>query len=236
MYNLPKNFINYCIPNPIYIANKTIKSSFQLFKYNISYPVLYPLSYNIFNTTVLDEINSSIYNDIISFKKGVQNQSYEYKQELKNNPDRPKIPFEVYVTYNLGFNKNYILSIPITLYKFTGGAHGMTYIVPYNYDLITGKKLNLKDIFKSGVNYEKIINNYIFDKISKDPQNYFSADDGFSDINDDEQFYIDNDGLVIYFPLYEIAPYSSGIPKFKLLFSEFGSYMNPRYVCNTCYY
>ena len=37
---------------------------------------------------------------------------------------------------------------------------------------------------------------------------------------------IDEDGIVIYFGLYEIAPYYIGIPKFKLKFDEFNKYLN----------
>ena len=33
-------------------------------------------------------------------------------------------------------------------------------------------------------------------------------------------------GIVIYFGLYEIAPYYVGIPKFKLKFDEFNKYLN----------
>ena len=37
---------------------------------------------------------------------------------------------------------------------------------------------------------------------------------------------IDDDGIVIYFGLYEIAPYYIGIPKFKMKFNRFSKYLN----------
>ena len=34
--------------------------------------------------------------------------------------------------------------------RYTGGAHGLTTKVSYNYNLKTGKELKLKDLFKEG--------------------------------------------------------------------------------------
>ena len=43
----------------------------------------------------------------------------------------------------------------------------MTYLKSYNYNLLTGKQIKIKDIFKSGTDYEKIINDYISKEIEK---------------------------------------------------------------------
>ena len=51
------------------------------------------------------------------------------------------------------YNKNNILSIPLTMYEFTGGAHGLTNIKSFNYDLATGKELKLEDLFKFSDKY-----------------------------------------------------------------------------------
>ena len=102
----------------------------------------------------------------------------------------------------------------------------MTYLQTYNYNLLNGSKLTLKDMFKSGLDYEKIVNNFILQEISKEPELYFKGDEGFKGISKNQSFYIDNDGIVIYFGLYEIAPYYVGIPKFKLKFDEFSKYLN----------
>ena len=106
----------------------------------------------------------------------------------------------------------------MTKYEFTGGAHGMTYLDDYNYNLLTGDRLILKDMFKSGVNYDEIINNFIASEINNNPE--------IKGISENQPFYIDEDGIVIYFGLYEIAPYYVGIPKFKLKFDEFSQYLN----------
>ena len=85
--------------------------------------------------------------------------------------------------------------------------------------------MQIKDIFKENFNYKDVINNEISRQISKDPDRYFTGKDGFNGINDNQNFYIKNGTLVVYFGLYEIAPYASGISEFiisnKLLEGNF---------------
>ena len=42
-------------------------------------------------------------------------------------------------------------------------------------------------------------------------------------------FFLEPDNLVIYFPLYEIAPYSSGIPQFRIPYTLLRDYLKPSY-------
>ena len=102
----------------------------------------------------------------------------------------------------------------------------MTYLNNYNYNLLAGDKLRLKYIFKEEVNYEEIVNDFITEEINNNPDIYFKDDEGFKGISENQPFYIDDDGIVIYFGWYEIAPYYVGIPKFKLKFDEFNKYLD----------
>lgn len=219
--------------NPLYIFKQHIFRDSEFFKYNIDYPILMPMigyNYNYFyNMEVLSNINQIIYLDIINFKNKVKKEAKEYKKEYENvlsksNNDYVKYQYEVYIEYKVTYNRNNIISIPIQKYKFTGGAHGMTYLDSYNYNLVNGKRLNLSDMFKDNVDYKKIINDYIYSEINKNPDLYFQGSDGFTGIRDNQPFYIESDGVVIYFDLYEIAPYYVGIPKFKMSFRQFLKY------------
>ena len=40
---------------------------------------------------------------------------------------------------------------------------------------------------------------------------------------------LEPNNLVIYFPLYEIAPYSSGIPQFRIPYTLLREYLKPSY-------
>jgi hypothetical protein len=79
-------------------------------------------------------------------------------------------------------------------------------------------------MFKDDVNYKKVVNSLIKQEIEKKQDIYFSGDEGFKGIKDNQEFYIDDDGIVVYFQLYDIAPYYVGIPKFKMTWNEFDKY------------
>ncbi|MCK4260687.1 MAG: DUF3298 domain-containing protein [Halanaerobiales bacterium] len=112
---------------------------------------------------------------------------------------------------------NDLLSLGITYYEYTGGAHGMYYLESYNIDLKTGNQLSLKE-FADREDYKEIINEEIKKQIEEEKELYFEGD--FISISDDPPFYIEDDNIVIYFSLYEIAPYSSGMPTFEIPISR----------------
>ncbi len=66
---------------------------------------------------------------------------------------------------------------------------------------------------------KKVINQEIKRQIQLDPELYFNNGELFKSINDDQPFYIVDDGIVIFFGLYEISPYVYGIRYFKIPFS-----------------
>ena len=75
---------------------------------------------------------------------------------------------------------------------------------------------DIKLLIKKEFLYKDVINNEISRQIKKDPDRYFTGKDGFNGINENQNFYIKNKKLVIYFELYEIAPYASGISEFVI--------------------
>ncbi|MGL6105990.1 DUF3298 and DUF4163 domain-containing protein [Romboutsia sp.] len=220
--------------NYSYIAEVKISKDSEFFKYNIVYPVirLYKecVNYNSYSPKVIEKINYEIYKDVMDFKNSVKKESKEYKkiykEQLENSgEDYVKYKYETYVDYEVPYDQNNLISIIITKYQFTGGAHGMTFLDNYNYNLLTGERLQLKDMFKDGVDYKSIVNDYINKEISKNPEDYFKDEGGFKGIIENQNFYLEDDGIVVYFSLYEIAPYYVGIPKFKLKYEDFKDYL-----------
>jgi len=61
-------------------------------------------------------------------------------------------PYEMQYTFETGFQVEYnskkILSIVMTHYQFTGGAHGNYFALGYNIEMKNGSVLKLKDIIK----------------------------------------------------------------------------------------
>ena len=95
-----------------------------------------------------------------------------------------------------------------------------------------GEILNLSDLFKDKVNYKEVINNeirkQIEDMVKKDKEN--AGVYQFTTISDNQKFYIQDDNIVIFFDLYEIAPYAAGIPEFKINIKSFNHILKENYI------
>ncbi|MGL5712291.1 MAG: DUF3298 and DUF4163 domain-containing protein, partial [Paraclostridium sp.] len=229
------NYKNINLNDIFIIEEKIDNENDEYFRSNIKYPYL-KIKDNYINkedipTKIIDNINIQISNTINEFKNKIKKTSEDYKKtyEKEDKKDQyPKYQYEAISDYKIEFNKSNILSIPLTMYEFTGGAHGLTTIKSFNYDVSTGKEIKLKDLFKENSNYKEVINKHISEEISKNPSVYFVGEEGFKGISDIQTFYIDDEGLVIYFSLYDIAPYSTGIPTFTITWDEIIDYLeNP---------
>ncbi|WP_051623699.1 DUF3298 and DUF4163 domain-containing protein [Clostridium hydrogeniformans] len=157
-------------------------------------------------------INENIEKEAVEFGNKIKLLSEEEKEYIGYNEEANV--YEALVNFTIPYNNGEFLSLLVDHYSYTGGAHGITYRKNYNIDAKTGDVLKLKDIFKDNYDYEKIINNIIKKEIGKDKESFFQ--DSFHGINEDTNFYIEKENMVVYFQLYEITPYASGFPKFKI--------------------
>ena len=64
-------------------------------------------------------------------------------------------------------------------------------------------------------NYKQVIN----EKIKKDIAPMLMYDAKFQSINEDTAFYVKDEGVAIYFGVYEYTPYAAGFPEFYIPFS-----------------
>ena len=115
------------------------------------------------------------------------------------------------------------MSFSVFYYHYTLGAHGHTLQRAYNFNLVNGEEILLGDILKEKKDYVDIINQEIKRQIELSPQEYFSEWSVFQSISEEQPFYLIEDGIVVYFGLYEIAPYASGIRYFNIPYSLFGN-------------
>lgn len=160
----------------------------------------------------------------------LQKQGKEFGEKLKKDGmayveeskilDFPLIDYAANTNYKVHNLNSKFLSLTIVYHAYTGGAHGNYNVTPYNYDLTTGKEVSLKNLFKEGFDYKKIINTEIKKQITALNKDNYSIQ-GFESISEKQPFYIEGDNLVIYFQPYEIAPYAMGTPKFKIPVSSF---------------
>lgn len=133
---------------------------------------------------------------------------------------------ELLANFEIKNNQRGILSLNLIVYSFTGGAHGMTIIKSLTFDTKTGKQYELKDLFKPGSDYVKKLSDIIRVDIKKwDVQ---LLDPPFIEIRPDQDFYIADTSLVIYFQLYEITPYAWGFPYFPIPILDIADIIQPQ--------
>lgn len=220
---------NTCLFNTLYIQFVEDIGRNEYFYYDLKYPVIYNVKNGYFQVSknVLNYLNNTIRSDVYTFRDGI----YEEEQQLNANVSQKKDSYQVYTDYAITFNKNQVISIILELYAYEGNT-SIKYNDLYNYniDLLTGNRLLLQDIFRPGVNYLKLVSDFINYQIEQNPSAFYP--DTVVDIPSDQSFYLTDQGIVVYFALDEIAPQEYGIPKFLLEFKNFESYINPRFYCN----
>lgn len=173
------------------------------------------------NLENIGTINLKIINDIMPKVNEAEKSAYDYYGSL--NIENPNFQFEVYSRYTVTENNNFIISLYNDYYEFLGGAHGSTIRTSYTIDKKLEKILNLNELFTYGYDYKTIINNEIKKQISAEPDKYFLSEDNFNGIEDNQNYYISGNDLIIYYQQYEIAPYVAGMPEFKISLDKFES-------------
>ncbi|RKP50095.1 DUF3298/DUF4163 domain-containing protein [Cohnella endophytica] len=116
-------------------------------------------------------------------------------------------------TFESKTNERGVLSLSLLNYTFTGGAHGNTLQKSLTFDANTGRSYKLGELFKKDSGYEARLNAIIQAQI-KARQLPLLVD--YPGITPDQDFYIADKSLVIYFPLYAIVPYAWGFPYFPI--------------------
>jgi len=202
--------------NKFTLGEKSISKSLDYFKEDIKMPQI--LDGN--DEKKINLINNVINNDILPKAEEAEKTSKEYFG--MEGQEKPTFPFEVYSRYTIGIDNNVLISLYNDYYEYLGGAHGMTTRTSYTIDKEREKLLTLKELFVQGYSYSDIINKSIKEEIEKHPSDYFNSGREFKGIGENQSFYMEGDKLVIYYQLYDIAPYVFGIPEFKIPLKLFG--------------
>lgn len=115
--------------------------------------------------------------------------------------------------YEVKTNQKGILSLSIYNYAYSGGAHGLTIQKALTFEIKTGRVYQLKDLFKPKVDYVKRLSDMIKKQIKERDMVLLEE---FNAIRPDQDFYIADKALVIYFQLYELVAYAFGFPYFPI--------------------
>jgi len=162
--------------------------------------VYYPMVVGLRNLAVQQRINNTILQQVHTLIR--EQHYYDYPNT------------EVTGSYELKTNERGVLSLSIINYAITqGAAHGLTVVKSLTFDVQTGRSYQLKDLFKPNSNYVQVLSDIIQQQIK---QRDIPLLEPFKGIRPDQDFYIADKSLVVYFQLYEIAPYVYGLQYFPI--------------------
>jgi len=129
--------------------------------------------------------------------------------------DMPHWIWEEQYSTKVLYNNNNIISLQISVYGYTGGAHPYGYLDFLNFDILTGDKIELDDIFITGYK-DKLdsIGEIIFREYYDFSNEESLSELGFDFDNDkfslNNNFSINENGLYFFYNQYEIACYAAG--------------------------
>ena len=174
-----------------------IPRQYVLHNLQITYPVLVSGT----SAKVLNQINNAIFNLVnnITIQQG-------YFQE-------PAL-INVLGDFEIKTNERGILSLSIINYAYRfQAAHGMTIIKSLTFDIETGQSYQLNELFKPESDYLNILSEMVKKQVE---ERDLPIIDGFKPVRPDQDYYIADKALVIYYQLYEMTPYAYGFPYFPI--------------------
>ncbi|WP_010283083.1 DUF3298 and DUF4163 domain-containing protein [Bacillus timonensis] len=173
----------------------------EAFRFGPQKRVYYPQAYQMKNQQLQHLINQSI----------IHQASNLIASQIGNMPSTVQ---EMLGSYEIKNNQRQVLSLTQTNYTYhEKAAHGMTYIRSLTFDLKRGTRCDLKDLFKPDSDYVNRLSTIIQEQIKE--RNIELISD-FTTISPNQEFYIADKTLVIYFQLYDLTPYVFGFPMFSI--------------------
>lgn len=182
-----------------------------------SYIMNFYLTQSMYPDSGYSDLNERINSFIDSYKNDIEADSEIFKDY--------KPIYENSEFTSIAFNSDNILSLEISEYIFTGGAHGNSSFSLVSFNLETGEQIKLDDIFYG--DYESRLNEAgeeIFrEEFQADSaqslyeQGFFGFENGFA-LNDNFDIY--KGGIKFQFNPYEAGAYAIGAPEVFIPWSE----------------
>jgi len=185
------------------LIKKTLKDATRFYDYEVNYPQL---------SGYVDVEAEKNFNEKMSYDAATSVASftgYYSDTEIDFSLDPGRGFFEE--TYEL-YPYRTLLNILVTGSQYTGGAHPASLFRTYAFDVEENRFLELKDLFRPQVNYLAVISDYAIKELNT--RGYPDADwinSGAKPSDENYQlFNLEQDGLHIIFPPYQVAAYAAG--------------------------
>lgn len=119
------------------------------------------------------------------------------------------------------------MSLYTETYSYSGGVHGHITASAQTWDIRQGLLLPLSDLFSPGYAWEgRLIAAITAEAKRRERQNmpeyYPDLTTRIRTYFDPRRYYVTDSTLTVFYPLYALAPYETGIPMFSIPFRRFG--------------
>lgn len=131
--------------------------------------------------------------------------------------------------YNLMYQRGDLWSLKFNFNGYADGAvHPFRYSMTVNYDLEKGIKLSLGDLFAEDAGYLKVISSYSIAELSKRDIGFYGGFERGAEPTSENyrNWNITNEGLLITFDEYQVAPYAAGAQIVTIPYSELRPLIN----------
>jgi hypothetical protein len=211
LYFIPRNRESYTESRSI--TTKSISIESGLYQISIKYPFL--------DNKIADNIiDVLIHNEVSKFKKMLPAKKLSHNWVCGLWMDHK--------TWK--FSKD-VVSVKFENYVFTGGAHGNTAVITKVINERTGKEYSIKDIFRSGIDYPKILSELIIPGLTRklgrmSDKKWIQSGAGPKKANF-KKFVLTPKELVVYFDQSSVGPYAAGIQEGRISLAHLKKYLNP---------
>lgn len=116
--------------------------------------------------------------------------------------------------YEIKTNERNVFSIVLSNYAiFEHAAHGLTLLKGLTFDMETGEAALLESLFAPNADYIRRLNELVAMQIEERDIPLLAP---FTSIAPNQDYYLADKALVLFFQLYELAPYYIGLPMFPI--------------------
>jgi len=181
----------------------------------------YPVIENPDNALFVNQINERIKKEVdlyFSIDPDIAKAAGKLQEKQKEKFQ----PYVIEYKYSEKYNKNNIISLSIEKYQNTGGAHPDYSYEVKNYDINKCRDMTLRDVFD-----ENAMDEDFFETVSKlfrenVLEEYKTAIEELpiEENIENVKFYITEDGITLYFDVYQIGPHALGKPEAVIPFDD----------------
>ena len=201
----------------ISVQDKKITDNTKPFKIDITYPSF--SGADDLNKKIADFVNSQI----SDFKtNSLENDSAVKKIDPVSYAKYPR-EYDLTIGYDKGIVDENTISTVLEVYSFTGGAHGATTFISFNYNPKTKTEIKLADLFTGQPDYLKTISDFSIKYLTGqiDPQMLDKSwlNTGAGPVAENfSVFLINKDNITFYIQQYQVAAGAAG--EFKVVFPK----------------